>query len=142
MSEIVRVMGMSNIEPLIEAAKAARANAYAPYSRFAVGAAIRAEDGQIYAGTNVENAAFPESLCAEACAIAVMVAAGARHIESMAVVAEGAEPCPPCGGCLQRLREFAGPDLTIHLHTPTGRSRLMRLADLLPVAFAPGHLPA
>ncbi len=101
---------MSGGDALLRAAAAVRLNAYAPYSRFKVGCAIRAEDGRISVGANVENASYPEGLCAEAAAIAAMVAAGQRRIAEIAVVCEGAEPAPPCGGCRQRIAEFADPD--------------------------------
>src|SRR5260370_19209749 len=105
----------SGIGALIETARAARANAYAPYSRFAVGAAIRAEDGKLYAGANVENAAYPQGQCAEASAIGAMIAAGARRIEAMVLLADGAALGPPCGGCRQRTREFCEPMTEIYL---------------------------
>ena len=127
-------------EALIAAAAAARQNAYAPYSHVKIGAAIRAEDGRIHVGANVENAAYPEGLCAEAAAIAAMVAAGARRIGALAVVSEGPEPAPPCGGCRQRIAEFAGPDMAIDLATTTGATRTITLGELLPLAFAPKHL--
>jgi cytidine deaminase len=132
---------MSGVDELIAAAAAVREHAYAPYSGFAVGAALRAEDGRIHVGVNVENAAYPEGLCAEAAAIGAMAAAGARRIAELAVVSGGPEPCPPCGGCRQRLREFAGPDTAIHMATPAGARRTLRLGDLLPEAFGPAHLP-
>jgi cytidine deaminase len=126
---------------LLEAALKARANAYAPYSRFAVGAALRAEDGRVYAGTNVENAAYPEGLCAEAAAIAAMVAAGARRITELLVVAEGEALCAPCGACRQRIREFAAPDARVHVAGPEGLRRSFTIAELLPHAFGPENLP-
>jgi cytidine deaminase len=126
---------------LLEAALKARANAYAPYSRFAVGAALRAEDGRVYAGTNVENAAYPEGLCAEAAAIAAMVAAGARRITELLVVAEGEALCAPCGACRQRIREFAAPDVRVHVAGPEGLRRSFTVAELLPYAFGPENLP-
>jgi cytidine deaminase len=126
---------VSESEKLIAAAMAVRDNAYAPYSRFAVGAALLAADGRIYVGANVENASYPEGLCAEAAAIAAMVASGARAIGEIAIVAAGAEPVPPCGGCRQRLREFAGPDTPVHLATPNGERRSLLLGELLPFSF-------
>jgi cytidine deaminase len=132
---------MSELTPLIEAAAKARANAYAPYSRFTVGAAIRAEDGGIHVGANVENAAYPEGQCAEASAIGAMVAAGARRIAAMVVLAEGDQLCTPCGGCRQRIREFAAPETPIHLCGPTGLRRTVTLGELLPLAFGPEILP-
>jgi cytidine deaminase len=129
------------VEALIAAAAAVRAHAYAPYSRLRLGAAIRAEDGRIYAGANVENASYPEGLCAEAAAIAAMVAGGARRIEAMAVVGAGTDPAPPCGGCRQRIAEFAGPATPIHLATEAGARRTITLGELLPLAFGAAHLP-
>ena len=98
---------------LIAAARSARAQAYAPYSRFAVGAALLDEQGRIHAGCNVENAAYPQSQCAEASAIAHLVLAGGRRIVAVAVVGVASQPVTPCGGCRQRLREFAGDDCPV-----------------------------
>ena len=100
---------------LFEAALRARQNAHAPYSGFAVGAAIRCPDGRVFAGCNVENVAYPEGTCAEAGAIAAMVAAGAREIAEVLVVADSPAPVTPCGGCRQKLAEFAGPDTPVIL---------------------------
>lgn len=133
---------MSEIEALIAAALAVRAHAYAPYSRFPVGAAIRAEDGRIYLGVNVENAAYPEGLCAEAAALAAMVAGGARRVLALALVAAGAEPCTPCGGCRQRLAEFTAPETVLYLSTVDGKHRNVRLGDLFPDAFTLHQLPS
>jgi cytidine deaminase len=130
----------SGIGALIDAAAAARANAYAPYSRFAVGAAIRAEDGRLYAGANVENAAYPQGQCAEASAIGAMIAAGARRIEAMVLLADGAALCTPCGGCRQRIREFAEPATEIHLCGLDGVRRTVTIAELLPLSFGPDNL--
>lgn len=132
---------MSGIDSLLRAAAAVRMNAYAPYSRLKVGAAIRADNGRLYVGANVENASFPEGLCAEAAAIAAMIAGGGRLIAEMAVVAEGAEPAPPCGGCRQRVAEFAEPATPIHLATIAGARRSVTLGELLPLAFAAKNLP-
>jgi cytidine deaminase len=128
------------IGALIDAAKAARTNAYAPYSRFAVGAAIRAEDGRLYAGANVENAAYPQGQCAEASAIGAMIAAGARRIEAMVVLADGAALCTPCGGCRQRIREFAEPATQIHLCGLDGVRRTVTVGELLPLSFGPDNV--
>jgi homotetrameric cytidine deaminase len=117
-------------ETLVAAATAAMHNAHAPYSRFKVGAALRARGGGIYAGANVENAAYPQGQCAEASAIGAMVAAGEREIAAIAVVAEQRDVCPPCGGCRQRLSEFAGPDAPVYLGATT-----TTLGELLPMAF-------
>ena len=120
---------------LFDHACRARENAYAPYSGFRVGAALRSAGGQVFVGCNVENAAYPEGLCAEAAAIAAMVAAGEREIAELLVVAEGLDPLPPCGGCRQKIAEFAGPDAVITMATLSGATRAMRLAELLPAAF-------
>jgi cytidine deaminase len=121
-------------------ARAARANAYAPYSKFPVGAALRGAAGGVFAGANVENAAYPQGQCAEASAIGQMIAAGERRIAALVVIA-GDQPCPPCGGCRQRLAEFAGPELAIHLCAADGRElRRVSLGELLPLAFGPDTL--
>jgi cytidine deaminase len=128
-------------EELIRAAEAVRANAYAPYSCLKVGAALRAEDGRVYVGANVENASYPEGLCAEAAAIAAMVAAGGRRIVAMAVSVEGAAPAPPCGGCRQRMAEFADPATPIDLAASAGARVTVTLGEILPGAFTARHLP-
>jgi cytidine deaminase len=126
---------------LIAAAKAARARAYAPYSKFAVGAALRDEQGRIHAGCNVENAAYPQGWCAEASAIAVMVMAGGRRIVECAVIGGGPGLCTPCGGCRQKLREFAGDDLPVRVCGEDGMvRRTFSLGELLPVSFGPENL--
>lgn len=128
-------------DPLIAAAVAVRERAYAPYSRFAVGAALRCDDGRVFSGCNVENAAYPESICAEGGAIAAMVAAGGRRIDEVVVCGTGPEPCAPCGGCRQKLREFGEPDLRVRMVDPVGRVLLVRtLAELLPDSFGPTTL--
>jgi homotetrameric cytidine deaminase len=116
---------------LVAAAEAAMQNAHAPYSRFKVGAALRASSGGIYTGANVENAAYPQGQCAEASAIGALVAAGEREITAVAVVAERMDVCPPCGGCRQRLSEFAGPGTPVHL----GASHTTNVGELLPMSF-------
>ena len=127
-------------DPLALAAAAVRRRAYAPYSRFLVGAALRAEDGSVHVGCNVENAAYPQGTCAEAGAIAAMIAAGQRRIVE-AVIAGGAAACPPCGGCRQKLREFAGPDLPVRMVDAEGHPLLVRtLGELLPDSFGPDLL--
>jgi cytidine deaminase len=126
---------------LIQAAKAARAKAYAPYSNFAVGAAIRDEQGRVHSGCNVENAAYPQGWCAEASAIAAMVMAGGRRIVECAVIGGGEGLCTPCGGCRQKLREFAGDDLPVHVCGEDGAIRQsFSLGDLLPASFGPQNL--
>jgi cytidine deaminase len=131
---------MSGIADMLAAANAARANAHAPYSGFAVGACLRGRSGRLYAGCNVENAAYPQGQCAEATAIGVMVAAGEKAIAEILVAAAGPEPISPCGGCRQRLREFAGPDTPVYLCDPDGVRRIVTLGELLPMSFGPSHL--
>jgi homotetrameric cytidine deaminase len=126
---------LDRAELLMQAADAAMRNAHAPYSNFPVGAALRASGGGVYSGANVENAAYPQGQCAEASAIGALVAAGEREITEVAVVAERQDFCPPCGGCRQRLSEFAGPDTPVHLGRPGGPRRTLTLAELLPHAF-------
>jgi cytidine deaminase len=121
---------------LLDAARAVRQNAHAPYSNFKVGAAVEAADGIIYAGCNVENAAYPEGTCAEAGAIAAMVAAGQTRITEIAVIADAPRPVPPCGGCRQKLAEFAGPDVRITMATTAGVTEDTTVGALLPGAFA------
>lgn len=125
---------------LFEAADAVRKRAYVPYSRFPVGAAILADDGKVYAGCNVENAAYPEGNCAETSAIAAMVAGGGTRIERILVVGPGAAPVTPCGGCRQRIREFAGPETPVTCWGEQGEPLRVTLADLLPHSFGPDHL--
>jgi cytidine deaminase len=126
---------------LIAAALAARARAYAPYSNFPVGAALRDEAGRIHAGCNVENAAYPQGWCAEASAIAAMVMAGGRRIAEAVVIGGGSSLCTPCGGCRQKLREFAGDDLMIHICGEDGNLRQsFTLGELLPASFGPENL--
>jgi cytidine deaminase len=125
---------------LLQAATDIRHNAYAPYSRFKVGAALRAASGAIYTGVNVENVAYPEGTCAEAGAIAAMVAAGETVIAEVCVIADSPEPVPPCGGCRQKIAEFASPDVTVTLCTTDGKSRAMTVADLLPGVFTAAHM--
>ncbi len=129
-----------NLDALFAAAKAAREHAYAPYSRFSVGAAIRAASGAIYAGCNVENAAYPQGSCAEAGAIAAMALAGERRIVDIVVVGDGEDLCTPCGGCRQRIREFADVATRIHVAGLAGVRASFTLEELLPHSFGPGHL--
>jgi homotetrameric cytidine deaminase len=126
---------------LIAAAREAMGRAHAPYSRFHVGAALRAEDGSIHAGANVENAAYPQGQCAEASAIGVLVAAGGTKVLEAAVISDGGALCVPCGGCRQRLREFMPPDGPIHLCSAAGEHRTVTLETLLPLSFGPEFLP-
>ena len=126
--------------PLLAAASAVREHAYAPYSHFKVGAAIRATSGQIYTGCNVENVAYPEGTCAEAGAIAAMVAAGETRIAELLVIADSPAPVPPCGGCRQKLAEFAAPETPVTLATTDGKTQLTTVAALLPGVFSAAHM--
>ena len=125
---------------LFVAAKTAQGNAYAPYSRFNVGAALRTSGGAIFSGCNVENAAYPQGACAEAGAIAAMALAGERRIAEILVIGDGEALCTPCGGCRQRIREFAGPSTWVHIAGPEGVRAKFTLAELLPESFGPDHL--
>jgi cytidine deaminase len=125
---------------LFDAAKAVRENAHAPYSDFKVGAAIRSGSGAVYTGCNVENVAYPEGTCAEAGAIAAMVAAGEREIAEVLVIADSTQPVTPCGGCRQKLAEFGAGDVVVTLAGLTGAKAKMTLAELLPGAFSTSHL--
>jgi cytidine deaminase len=121
---------------LFEAARAAMSLAHAPYSKFTVGAAIRAEDGKIYAGANIENLSFPQGWCAEPTAISQMIMGGARKIVEMAVIAEKLPLCPPCGGCRQKIAEFATAKTPIYLCDETGVKKTMTMEELLPHSFS------
>jgi cytidine deaminase len=125
---------------LLAAATAVRENAYAPYSRFKVGAALRAGSGAVYSGCNVENVAYPEGTCAEAGAIAAMVAAGETVIAEVLVIADSPDPVPPCGGCRQKIAEFAAPTVPVTLCTTDGKSRATTVAELLPGVFTAAHM--
>jgi cytidine deaminase len=126
---------------LLAAARAARAQAYAPYSHYSVGAAVQDEHGRIHAGCNVENAAYPEGVCAEAAALSAMVLAGGR--QARAVVVVGATQggwVTPCGGCRQKLREFGAPELPITSASDDAVGPTHTLAQLLPASFGPDHV--
>ena len=130
---------MSSAETLRDAAFAAMENAYAPYSRFRVGAAIRTIGGEIITGCNVENAAYGEALCAERVAVAAAVAQGLKEFDEIAIASESDDPSPPCGSCRQTMSEFA-PDLVVTSYAKNGKYATWRLSDLLPEAFALNHL--
>jgi cytidine deaminase len=125
---------------LIEAAVAAQRRAHAPYSKFAVGAAVVDELGRIHSGCNVENAAYPLGLCAEASALAAMVLAGGRKVGAVAVVGPGPEPVTPCGGCRQRLREFGDAATSVVVSDGEQVRGRYTLGELLPASFGPEHL--
>ena len=133
---------MPSLEALFEAAKAVQAKAYAPYSGFKVGAAIATPDGHVFAGCNVENAAYPVGSCAEAGAVSAMLAAGESRIAAIVVMGEGDNLVTPCGGCRQRIREFAASDTPIHIAGPEGIRRSFTLEELLPFSFGPDNLGA
>jgi len=130
----------NSTHPLRSPAVAVRNNAHAPYSNFKVGAAIRAKSGAVYVGCNVENVAYPEGTCAEAGAIAAMVAAGETELVEAYVVADCPSPVPPCGGCRQKLKEFGATDVPVILATTEGIEQATTLGDLLPGAFDAGHM--
>jgi len=127
---------------LFKAASEAQVRAYAPYSGLRVGAAVLAQGGAVYAGCNVENAAYPVGTCAEAAAIAAMVAGGATRIAALLVVGEGDALVTPCGACRQRIREFASEDTPVHVAGSGGVRRSFTLGELLPFAFGPDNLPS
>ena len=120
---------------MLDLARQALARAHAPYSRFRVGATVRAASGRVYQGCNVENSSYPVTQCAEATAIGAMVAGGDRDIVEVLVATEGAELCAPCGRCRQQLAEFARADVPVHLAGPEGVRRTVTLGELLPLAF-------
>ena len=125
---------------LLHAAREVRENANAPYSRFKVGAAVRGTSGVIYRGVNVENVAYPEGTCAEAGAIAAMIAAGETELIEVAVIADSPTPVPPCGGCRQKLAEFARHDTPVTLATTEGARLDTTVGELLPGRFDISHM--
>ena len=128
------------MQDLLTAALKAKQNAYAPYSGFHVGAALRGGSGGLYTGCNVENSAYPEGLCAEATAIAAMILAGEKHIAEILVVGDGKQLCSPCGGCRQKLSEFAQDTTPVHICDPQGVRETTTMGELLPVAFSSRNL--
>jgi cytidine deaminase len=124
-----------DLQELLEAADHVMRRAHAPYSNFKVGAALRGADGAIHVGANVENASYSQAQCAEASAIGAMIAAGETRITAVAVVAERVERCPPCGGCRQRLSEFADPQTPVYLGRPGSEPLVTTLGELLPLSF-------
>lgn len=127
-------------DDLINAARAVRENAHAPYSNFKVGAAVRTVSGAVFVGCNVENVAYPEGTCAEAGAIAAMVAAGETEIAEVAVIADSPAPVACCGGCRQKIAEFAAGDVSVHLTTVAGAHLTTTVAAMLPGAFDPSYM--
>jgi cytidine deaminase len=122
-------------QTLFEAARTAMEKAYAPYSKFPVGAAILADDGQVYVGANIENLSFPQGWCAEPTAIGAMIMGGGRKIVEMAVIAEKLALCPPCGGCRQKIAEFADAQTRVFLCDDQGVQKTMTMEELLPFSF-------
>lgn len=120
---------------LFEAAKKAMQFSHSPYSKFPVGAAIRGDDGNVYLGANIENLSFPQGWCAEPSAISAMIMGGAKKITEMAVIAEKLALCPPCGGCRQKIAEFATPETRIYLCDEVGVQKVMTMEELLPFSF-------
>ena len=126
---------LNDPDRLMRAADEVMRTAYAPYSHFPVGVALRAPDGSIHVGSNVENASYPQGQCAETSAIGALIAAGHTRIAEVAVTAEKMDICPPCGGCRQRLAEFASADTPVHLGRPGGPRQTTTIGELLPLAF-------
>lgn len=127
-------------EELFALARDVQQRAHVPYSHFPVGAALRTPSGRVFVGANVENAAYPEGMCAEASAIAAMASAGERVIEVIVTVCGGDALATPCGGCRQKIREFATVETVVHAAGPDGIRASYRIADLLPDGFGPEHL--
>jgi len=127
---------------LVDDATEVRENAHAPYSGFKVGAAIRTASGRIFTGVNVENAAYPEGTCAEAGAIAAMVAGGETQIAEVAVIGDAPDPVTPCGGCRQKIAEFARPGVEVTMANLKGDVLTMKIEALLPHAFAKAQMEA
>ncbi|MGW9230029.1 cytidine deaminase [Pseudorhizobium sp. NPDC055634] len=120
---------------LFEAARSAMEKSHSPYSKFPVGAAIRADDGNVYLGANIENLSFPQGWCAEPTAIGAMIMGGGRQIRELAVIAEKLPLCTPCGGCRQKISEFASADTRVYLCDDQGVQKTVTMAELLPYAF-------
>ena len=127
-------------QQLLAASLGARQHSHSPYSRYAVGAAVLDDQGRIHVGANIENAAYPQGWCAEATALGAMVMAGGRRAKAVLVTGPGPDTITPCGGCRQKLREFAGGDLVIIAADPNGIQQQWTLEDLLPFSFGPEHL--
>jgi cytidine deaminase len=128
------------MQQLWQAACAAHARAYAPYSRYSVGAAVLDEHGVIHSGCNVENAAYPQGWCAETSALSALVMSGARRVRGVLVVGTGGAWITPCGGCRQKLREFCDPDTTIASANLEAIGPVHSMEQLLPYSFGPDHL--
>ena len=129
------------MKALVELAVAARENAYAPYSKHPVGAALSTASGQTFSGCNVENAAYPEGVCAEAGAISAMILAGEKQITEIVIAGPGEHLCTPCGGCRQKIREFVADNTRVHVVSRSGKVSSFLFAELLPESFGPDSLP-
>lgn len=125
---------------LLAASLAARAHSHSPYSHYAVGAAVLDEQGRIHVGANIENAAYPQGCCAEATALGALVMAGGKQAVAVLVTGPGPDVITPCGGCRQKLREFAGPGMWVIAGDPSGIRQQWTLEQLLPFSFGPEHL--
>lgn len=125
---------------LLDVARNMRELAYAPYSKFHVGAAIRGVKGAVFGGCNVENAAYPVGACAEAGAVSAMVAGGETRIAEILIISSGPDMVTPCGACRQRIREFSGPDTIVHMCCDDGSGTSVKLSELLPHSFGPEFL--
>ena len=132
------------LQNMLEIAKKAMKHSYSPYSHYCVGACISTEDGQLFSGTNVENASYGLCVCAETAAIAAMISAGHHKIHELVVISHHQEHptalCAPCGACRQRIAEFSSPTTRIHLADTSGIQKTFTTAELLPEAFGPQHL--
>jgi len=135
-------MNSNDIDSLLAAARQAQSRAYAPYSGLGVGAAIRTRSGTVYAGCNVENAAYPVGTCAEAAAVAAMILGGESEIAEVLIVSDGEAALTPCGACRQVLSEFAGAGTAVHAANRGGVQASFTLGELLPHSFGPANLPA
>lgn len=129
------MLSNNSISTLLKLAQDAQNNAYAPYSKFRVGASIMADNGGEYSGCNVENAAYPLGQCAEAGAIAAMINNGGKKIEQLLIVGPTDKICPPCGGCRQKIHEFSTPETEVHLSNNQGDITTLTMAQLMPFAF-------
>lgn len=131
---------MDTMDEMLQMARDAMDRAYVPYSHFRVGAAIRAQSGKLYAGCNVENAAYPAGSCAEQGAVSAMVLGGDDKIAEIVVMGDGENLVSPCGSCRQRIREFATPQTVVHICDRNGVRKSMLMSELLPVSFGPENL--
>lgn len=125
----------TELNHMLALAKKAQTTAYSPYSKFQVGVCLQSDSGQLYSGSNIENASYSLTLCAESAAIAAMVSASERQIAHLVIVSSGSDFCSPCGACRQRLLEFSAPVMTIYLFNQAGELRQHTLDELLPFSF-------